>query len=134
MIPPQPLTNFEIQIYYQGELRFNGVYSRDKVPNKMKKRAYVINLDENIDIGTHWIALYVNSKTITYFDSIRVEHIPKEIKRFINNKDIKRNFQNTRISFSNVRYFCTGLIYFMFKGNNLTDFTNNFSPNNLKKK
>ena len=56
-MPPHPLTNFEIQKYYQNEPRFNGVYSRDNLP-KIKDGAYVINLDEYSDIGTHWIALY----------------------------------------------------------------------------
>ena len=83
LIPPHPLTNFEIQMYYQNEPRFNGVYSRDNLPDKIKDGAYVINIDECSDIGTHWIASYVNSKTITYFDSFGVEHIPKEIKNFI---------------------------------------------------
>ena len=57
----------------------------------MKYEAYVINLDEYSDIGTPWIGLYVNSKTITYFDSFGVKHIPKEIKKFINNKNIIAN-------------------------------------------
>ena len=88
LIPPHPLTNFEIQMYYQNKPRFNGVYSRDNLPDKIKDGAYVINLDEYSDIGTHWIALYVDTKTVTYFDSFWVEHIPKEIKKFINNKKI----------------------------------------------
>ena len=46
-----PLTNFEIQEYYQNETRFNGVFGRDKLPNNnIKNGAYVINLDENHDI------------------------------------------------------------------------------------
>ena len=52
----------------------------------MKNGAYVINIDEYHDIGTHWVALYVNNKTVTYFDSFGVEHIPKEIMKFIENK------------------------------------------------
>ena len=56
-----PLTNFEIQTYYQNEPRFIGVYSRDNLPNKIKDGGYVINLDEYYDIGTHWIALYVKN-------------------------------------------------------------------------
>ena len=89
MSPPHPLTNFEIQGYYQNEPRFNVAFSRDNLPNTTKngakrgERAYVINLDEYHDIGTHWVALYVNNKTITYFDSFGVEHIPKEIMKFI---------------------------------------------------
>ena len=84
-LPPHPLTNFEIQEYYQNEPRFNGVFSRDNLHhnNNIKNGAYVINLDEYHDIGTHWVALYVNNKTITYFDSFKVEHIPKEIMKFI---------------------------------------------------
>ena len=50
-------------MHYQNDSRFNGVYSRDNLPNKVKDGAYVINLDEYSDIGTHWVALYVNNKT-----------------------------------------------------------------------
>ena len=58
------------------------VYSRDNLPDKIKDGAYVINPDECSDIGTHWIALYVDTKTVTYFDGFGVKHIPKEIKTF----------------------------------------------------
>ena len=79
-MPPHPLTNFEIQKYYQNESRFNGLYSRDNL-TKMKDGAYRINLDEYSDIGTHWVALYVhNDDDVTYFHSFGVEHIPTEIK------------------------------------------------------
>ena len=49
LTPPYPLTNFEIQEYYQNEPRFNGVFSRDNLPNSIKNGAYVINLDEYHD-------------------------------------------------------------------------------------
>ena len=88
MILPHPLTNFEIQSYYQNEPRFNGVDSRDNLNDKIKNGAYVINLDEYHDIETHWVALYVNNISVTYFDSFGVKHIPKEIEKFIDNKNI----------------------------------------------
>ena len=75
---PHPLTNFEIQKYYQDEPKFNGVYSRNNL-SKIKDGAYVINLDEYKSIGTQWIASYVNAENVTYFDRVEVEHIPKEI-------------------------------------------------------
>ena len=53
------LTNFEINVYYENEPRFNGVYSRDDLPKIIKNGAYVINLDEYADLGTPWAALYV---------------------------------------------------------------------------
>ena len=87
---PHPLTNFDIQKYYHNQPRFNGVCSRDKLP-KIKDGACVINLDEYSDIRSHWIVLYVLNNDVTYFDSFGVDHIPKEIKTFIGNKNIKKN-------------------------------------------
>ena len=79
-MPIRPLTNFEIIEYYENNLRFNGVYSRNNLIKIIKNGAYVINLDEYEDIGTHWIALYVKNNEVTYFDSFGAEHIPNEIK------------------------------------------------------
>ena len=108
---PHPLTNFEIEAYYQNEPRFNGVYSRDNFPDKIKYGAYVINLDEYSDIGTHWIALYVNNKTVTHFDSFRIEHTSKEVKKFVNNKNIIGNIFRIQ-AYDSVMcgYFCIGFM------------------------
>ena len=118
-----PLTNFETQEYYQNEPRINGVFRRDNLPNSIKNGTCIINLDEYRDTGTHWVALYVNNKTVTYFDSFGVEHIPKEIIKFIGNKKIITNIY--RIQAYNSRmcgYFYIGFINFMFNGNSLTDY------------
>ena len=58
---PHLLTNFEIQKYYQSEPRFNGIYSIDNLP-RIKDGAYIINVHEYSDVGTHWVALYVHNK------------------------------------------------------------------------
>ena len=109
-------------------------YSRDNLPNKIKDEAYVINLDEHSDIGTHWIALYVKNSDITYFDSFRVEHIPKEIIKFIGRKNVIANISRIQAYDSIMRgYFCIGFINFMLKGRSLTEYTNLFSPNNFIK-
>ena len=131
---PHLLTNFEIIKYYENESRFNGVYSRDNLP-RIKDGTYVINLDEDSDIGTHWISLWVNnSNNVTYFNSFRVEHIPKEIKTLIGNKDIKINIFRIK-AYNSIMcgYFCIGFIDFMLAGKTLTEYTNLFSPNNFKK-
>ena len=80
-----PLTNVEIQKYYQNEHDFNGVYSRNNLL-KIKDGVYVINLDEYKSIQTHWIVLYVDDNNVIYFDSFGVEKIPKEIKKIIGKK------------------------------------------------
>ena len=92
LIPPGPLTNFEIKDYYGNEPRFSGVYSRDNLPKIIKNGGYVINLDEYADVSTRWIALYVKNNEVIYFDSFGVGHVPKEIKRFIGNKNTKQTY------------------------------------------
>ena len=130
----KPLTNFEIEAYYQNEPRFNDVYSRDNLPDKTKDGAYLINLDEYPDIGAHWIALYVNNKTVTYVDSFEIEHISKKVKKFVNNKNVIANIFRTQ-AYDSVMcgYFCIRFIDYMFMGKSLTEYANLFSPNNFKK-
>ena len=124
---PHPLINFEIQAYYQNEPRFNGIYSRDNLPDKIKDGAYVVNLDEYFDIGTYWMALYVNNKTVTYFDSFGIEHIPKEIKNFTTNKNIITNIYRVQ-NYDSITcgYFCIGFVYYMCMGKSVADYTNLF--------
>ena len=109
-MPPHPLANFEIQKYYQNEPKFNGVYSRDNLPDKIKDGAYIINLDEYSDIGTHWVALYVCNDYVTYFDSSGVEHISKEIKTFIDGSLSITTIIFRIQAYDSImcRYFCIG--------------------------
>ena len=111
LMPEHPLTNFEIQKYYENESRFNGVHSRDNLPKTIKNGAYVINLDEYEDVGTHWIALYVKDNEI------------------IGHKNIRIQADNSIMC----GYFCIAFIDFMFAGKSLIDFTGLFSPYDFKK-
>ena len=76
----------------------------------------------------------MNAENVTYFDSFRVEHIPKEIKKFIENKNIIRNIYRIQ-AFHPIMcgYFCMGFIDFMLKGKSLLEYTNLFSPNEYEK-
>ena len=128
-----PLTNFEIQKYYQSQLKVNGVYSRNNLP-KIKDGTYLSNIDEHESIVTHRIALYGNVEYVIYFDIFGVEHIPKEIKKFIGNKKIITNiYRILAYDLIMCRYFSFGFIDFMFKGKSLLDYTNLFSPNDYEK-
>ena len=106
------------------------VFSRDNLSNNNNGDI----IDEYRNTGTHWVALYVNNKAATYFDSFGVEHIPKEIMKFIGNKNIITNIYRIQ-AYDSVMcgYFCSGFINFMFNGNSLKDYTNLFSPNDFKK-
>ena len=105
------------------------------MPKKIKDRAYVINLDEYADVGTHWIALFCNKNEMVYFDNFGVEHVPEEIKKFIGNKTIKANIFLIEANNSVMcGYFCIGFTDFMLAGKKLTVYTNLFSPHDFKKK
>ena len=125
---------FEISDYYVSEPKFNGVFSRDNLPKTIKNGAYVVNLDEYADVGTHWVALYVNDEVV-YFDSFGIEHIPKEIIKFIGgSKDIKANiFRLQAYDSIMCGYFCIKFTDFMIDGKSLVDFTGLFSPHDFKK-
>ena len=96
--------------------------------------AYVINVDEYADVGTHWIALYVKNIEITYFDSFGVEHVPEEIEKIIGHKNIKTNIFRMQANNSMCGYFCIGFINFMLAGKTLIDYTSLFSPCDFEKK
>ena len=122
LLPFHPLTNIEISEYYANKPRFNGAYSRNNLPNKIKKGAYVINLDEYENTGTHWVALFVTANEVIYFDSFGVEHIPKEINKFIGNKKIKASiFRIQAYDSIMCGYFCIEFINYMLKSKTLLD-------------
>ena len=133
LLPFHPLTNIEINEYYKNEPKFNGVYSRNNLPKTIKKGAYVINLDEYENTGTNWVALFVKTNETIYFDSFGVEHIPKEFKKFIDNKKIKASvFRIQAYDSIMCGYFCIEFINYMLKSKTLLDYTNLFSPNDFK--
>ena len=127
-----------------NEPRFNGVYSRDNLPKITKKGAYVINLDEYENTGTHWIALFIKTNEFIYFDSFGIEHIPKENNKFIRSKELGPAVDSNKKIKANIfriqaydsimcRYFCIEFFNYMFKGKTLLDYTNLVSPNDFKK-
>ena len=117
----------------KNEPRFNGVYSRNNLPNKIIKRAYVISLDEYENTGTHYVSLFVKVNKVIYFDSFGIEHIPKEINKFINNNIESNIFRIQAYDSMMCGYFCIKFINYMLKGKTLVDYTNLFSLNYFKK-
>ena len=84
-------SNIAIKNYFSYKPRFNGVYSRDKLPRR-KKRAYVINIDKR---RSHWVSLFINTNKVVQFDSLGIEYTPqnalkkqKIIKKINHSKNI----------------------------------------------
>ena len=118
----------------QKEPRFNRVYSRDNLQEKIKDRAYVINLEEYSDIETHWIAIYWLINYVTHLDSFGRVNTTKELKKFIKNKNVKTNkFRIQAYDLILCGYFCIGFIDFMLARKTLIKFTNLFLSDNFKK-
>ena len=90
-------------------------------------------------MNTYWVSLFVKTNKAIYFDSFGVEHIPKEINKFINSyttkmSSLKRNiFRIQAYDSIMCGYFCIEFINYMLKGKTLLDYTNLFSPNDFKK-
>ena len=85
--------------------------------------AYIVNLDEYSNIETHWITLYALNNNVTYFHSFGVEHIPKEIKIFIDKSIVVTNVFRIKAYDSVIcGYFCIGFIDFMCSGKTLPIF------------
>ena len=69
-----------------------------------------------------------------YFNSFGVEHIPKEIRKLIGNRDLLTNIYRIQANDSIVcGYFCIGFIDFMLKSQSLLDYANLFSPSDYEK-
>ena len=130
LLPFHPLTNIEISEYYANEPRFNGAYSRNNLPKTIKKGAYVINLDEYENMGTHWVSLFVKTNKNIYFDSFGIEHIPNEINKFIGNEQISSAKARNKNIITNIfrlqaydsimcGYYCIEFINYMLKGKTL---------------
>ena len=110
------------------------VFMLEIILPKTKNGAYVINLYEYAEVGTHWIAFYAKNNEVLYFDSFGLEDIPKEIKIFIGHKNTKTNIFRIEADTSIIcGYFCIRFIDFMFEGKRLINFSSLFSPYDLTK-
>ena len=95
-MPPHRLSNFEIQNYYQNKPRFNGVFWRDNLANEIKDRAYVINLDEYADVGTHWIPLFCRKMKLFISIVLVLNMFLKKLKNLLDIKTFSEYKQAIR--------------------------------------
>ena len=77
--------------------------------------------------------MYVNAENVIYFDNFGVEHIPKEVRKLIGNKNITINIYRIQAYSILCGYFCVGFLGFLLKSKCLLEYTNSVSPKNIKK-
>lgn len=96
------------------------VNSRNNVP-AIKDKEFIIKVNEYVNVGTHWFTCYFKNDEVTYIDSFGVEHIPKEIKEFIDNKNLISNiFRIQADDSTKCEWFHFGFIDFMLHKKSLT--------------
>lgn len=114
---------------------FIGVYPCDLFPNTRKKKYSVIfNTGDSSTPGEHFVAIYVNNKTIYYFDSFGKKPTDENIKAFINKTKKNRRFYHWKRQVQHIEsnycgFFCIGFLF--YKHMNIRKFSYMFHPNNL---
>ena len=94
----------------------------------------MINHDEYDGFGEHWDALYVKNIEVICFGSLNVEYVPKEIKKFIGQKNIKTNISRIQANNSIMcGYFCIGFTDWTFADKTLIYYTRLFSSYDFEK-
>ena len=88
------------------------VFIQEIIYLKQRVGAYIINLEKNESLESHWVALYVNAENLLYFTRFRVKHIGKKITILIGNKNINANTYKMQV-FDSVMcgYFCFFQVY-----------------------
>ena len=80
---------------------FRGVFMKDQLPDKIRKNeSMIINLDNSIGQGTHWVGFLKKDKIINYFDSFGVEP-PIELLNYLKKFEVCYNVDQIQ-NFSDV--------------------------------
>ena len=84
----KPLSNFDLMEWVKklGINHLRGIYSRDHLPNKIKKECGIINLDDFEGPGTHWVCYRNIDSVVEYFDPFGLI-MPNEALKYINTRN-----------------------------------------------
>ena len=81
----KPLTNYDLKNWVKqlGIKHFRGVFSKDVLPTQIKnKECGIVNLDNHIGPGTHFVAYRNIDRFCEYFDSFGLM-MPSEVKKYM---------------------------------------------------
>lgn len=128
------LSNFEIDDYYEKNSHYGGCYAKDVLPKSMNKDAYVFNLENNDQGGSHWTCAVKLKDCCIYFDSYGFIPPPDVIKFM---KTSKKPCIYSSVQFQDLDsvlcgYYCIFMIDNLLRGVHFNDLMTLFS-NNTKK-
>ena len=133
----KPLSNFDLLnwVDYLGIKHFKGVFSRDSLPNQIKKNECgIVNLDSKIGPGTHWVAYRNSKEKIEYFDPFGLE-MPFEVAQYLHTNDKQIYYSGDEIQDRDsvlCGYWCLYYLHERQKGVSMLDVIHNaeFDMNN----
>ena len=76
----------------EARKKFNGIYPVDLLPSVKKEGVYIVNLDDSTGDGSHWVALEIEKRKNTYFDSYGLPPKDKRLKKFLG-KNYRKNLK-----------------------------------------
>lgn len=128
-----PLTNHDIDLIMQNIKGFRGCFMRDNIPKIQINESMIINLDDSVGNGTHWVGVYIKNNKLCYMDSYGLPY-PNELRQVNPTKKIEYNTSHIQeIETSTCGWFGIYFINEMYKGKEYYDIMYPFDLNNQNK-
>lgn len=119
-----PLSNIQIEGYFNGRSEFGGVFSKDTLPNIIQNKSYIVNLGDSDTGGSHWCLIYnYNIDVCLYFDPFGIVP-PKNVLRFM--RTSKKHMYYSSLTHQDLNsilcgYYCIYVIDQMVHGRTFLD-------------
>ena len=126
------LTNFDIiDLCNHLDIPLIMCVPKNMLTGKPRDGAYIVNLNDQGQAGSHWVAFFIRAKHCVYFDSFGII-CPPAVSQFLMQSKIKTIYNVTDIqnlADSHCGYYCVAFCYFMsvHKTPNLGLLLNNFT-------
>lgn len=128
-----PLTNHDIDLIMQNIKGFRGCFMRDNIPKLQINESVIINLDDSIGNGTHWVGVYMKNDKLCYMDSFGLPY-PNELRIINATKKIEYNTSHLQeIESATCGWFCIYFINEMYNGKEYYDVMYPFDLNDQQK-
>ena len=125
----KPLSNFDLMGWIKrlGIKHLRGIYSRDRLPKKIRKECGIINLDNLTGPGTHWVCYRNIGKVVEYFDPFGLI-MPNEALEYFNTSGKQIVYSMDEIQNRNTvlcGYWCLYYLFERQRGTSILDVIHN---------
>lgn len=118
---PDLLSNFDlIEIADMMGIPLQGVYSKDELINIEPEinKCYIVNLEDSSGGGTHWVAIIIDDRYVSYYDSFGIgasDDVKEFISRYVQNQNIQTIYSTKQVQYHDsvlCGYYCIYFLYF----------------------